>query len=91
MTDIKKMFLQIELDERDRDFHRYLQRDMKTNEEPKVCRMQRVTFGVNCSPFLAISTVQSHAERHKEQFPDAGKEVLQSMYVDDSPNGCTEC
>ena len=82
MTDIKKMVLQIELDEKDRDVHRYLWRDMKTNEEPKVYRMQRVKFGVNCSPFLAISTVQSHAERHKEQFPDAAKEVLQNMYVD---------
>ena len=51
MTDIKKIFLQIELDERDRDVHRYLWRDMKTNEEPKVYRMHRVTFGVNCSPF----------------------------------------
>ena len=87
MTDIKKMFLQIELDEKDRDVHRYLWRDMKTNEEPKVYRMQRVTFGVNCSPFLAIGTVQSHAERHKEQFPDAAKEVLQNMYVDDCLTG----
>eukprot|EP00795_Rhopilema_esculentum_P002513 gene2513-708_t len=50
------MFLQIELVEKDRDVHRYLWRHMKINEEPKVYRMQRVTFGVNCSPFLTIST-----------------------------------
>ena len=52
---------------------------MKTNEEPKIYWMQGVTFGVNCSPFLAISTVQSHAERRKEQFPDAAKEVLKNI------------
>ena len=60
---------------------------MKTNEEPKVYRMQRVTFGVNCSPFLAIKTVQNNAERYKEQFPDAAKEILQNMYVDDCLTG----
>ena len=87
MTDIKKMFLQIELAEKDRDVHRYLWREMKTSEEPRVYRMQRVTFGVNCSPFLAISTVQSHAKRYQEQFPAAAKEVLENMYVDDCLTG----
>ena len=83
MTDIKKMFLQIELAEKDRDVHSYLWREMKTNKVPRVYRMQRVAFRVNCSPFLAISTVRNHAKRYQDQFSDAAEEILENMYVND--------
>lgn len=81
------MLLQIKLTEKVRDVHRYLWREMKTSEEPRVYRMQRVTFGVNCSPFLAVSTVQNHAKRYQEQFPDAAEEVLENMYIYGSLTG----
>ena len=45
--------------------------------------MQRVTFGVKGSPFLSMSMVQNHAERCKEQFPDAAREISQNIHVDD--------
>ena len=53
------------------------------NEPPKVYRMQRLTFGVNSSPFLAIATVHNHAKTYAETFPYAAREILQNMYVDD--------
>ena len=43
--------------------------------------IQRLTFGVNSSPFLAISTVHGHAKKYTELFPNAVQEILQNMYV----------
>ena len=78
IADIEKMFLQVKLAPEDRDVHRYLWRDLQFNETPKVYRMQRLTFGVNSSPFLAISTVHAHAKKYAELFPNAVQEILQT-------------
>ena len=83
IADIEKMFLQVKLAPEDRDVHRYLWRDLQPNEVPKVYRMQRLTFGVNASPFLAIATVHAHVNKYKEMSPYAVEEILQNMYVDD--------
>ena len=79
MADVEKMFLQIKVDVRDQDALRYLWRDLKSDEPPKVYKLQRLAFGVNCSPFLAIATVQSHAKKCGKDFPDASREVLSNM------------
>ena len=71
MGDIEKMFLQIRLKEEDRDSHRYLWRDLDPDATPKIYIMARVTFGVVCSPFLAIGTIQEHVKMCKETFPVA--------------------
>ena len=83
IADVEKMYLQIKLAPKDQDEHRYLWRDMKTEEAPKVYRMLRLTFGVNSSPFLAIATVHVHVNKYAETFPDAIREILDNMYVDD--------
>ena len=71
MADVEKMYLQIKLSPKDQDVHRYLWRDLKTDEAPKVYKMLRLTFGVNSSPFLAIATVNAHVNKYAETFPDA--------------------
>ena len=90
MADVEKMFLQIKVDERDQDALRYLWRDLKSDESPRVYKLQRLAFCVNCSPFLAIATVQSHAKKCSEEFPDASREVLSNMYVDDCLSGADD-
>ena len=87
MADVEKMYLQIKLSPRDQDVHRYLWRDLKTDEAPKVYRMLRLTFGVNSSPFLAIATVNAHVNKYAETFPDATREILNITYVDDCLTG----
>ena len=87
IADIEKMFLQVKLAPEDRDVHRYLWRDLQPNEAPKVYRMQRLTFGVNASPFLAIAAVHAHVNKYKEMSPYAVEEILQNMYVDDCLTG----
>ena len=46
VADVKKMFLQIKIADEDQDSHRYVWRDIQTDEEPKVFRMKTVTIGV---------------------------------------------
>ena len=87
MADVKKMSLQIKLASEDQDVHRYLCRDMKTDESPTKYKMTHLTLGVNSSLFLAIGTVQHHAKKSKEKFPEASETVLSDMYVDDCPTG----
>ena len=76
-----EMFLQICLKEEDRDLHRYLWRDLDPDAIPRIYRMTRVTFGVISSPFLAICTIQEHAKRCKETFPEASNEILGTLML----------
>ncbi|XP_064629292.1 uncharacterized protein LOC135488580 [Lineus longissimus] len=87
MADVKKMFLQIKIREEDRDVHRYLWRDGNSDWPPEIYRMNRVTFGVNASPFLAIATVKHHTRRLEKVYPQAAREIQDNMYVDDCLSG----
>ncbi|XP_031560795.1 uncharacterized protein LOC116296835, partial [Actinia tenebrosa] len=87
LADVEKMFLQIKLATPDQDVHRYLWRELNSDELPRVYRMNRLTFGVNCSPFLAIATIHAHVTGYLETVPRAAKELLENMYVDDCLTG----
>ena len=87
IADVEKMFLQVKLAPEDQDVHRYLWRDLRIDEEPKAYRMLRLTFGVNSRPFRAIATVHAHAKRYEETFPNAVREILPNLYVDDCLTG----
>ncbi|KAK3712755.1 hypothetical protein QZH41_001990 [Actinostola sp. cb2023] len=90
MADIKKMFLQVVLDEEDQDLHRYLWRDFDVNAPIKEFRMLRLTFGINSSPFLAISVTRELATEHQKKYPVASKEIQTNMYVDDYLGGAQD-
>ncbi|KRZ50832.1 hypothetical protein T02_3649 [Trichinella nativa] len=45
-------------------------------------------FRLTCSPFLAMSTVRVHAQRHRASAPRAATEVLHNIYVDDLATSC---
>ena len=76
------MYRAVELEEADRDLHRFLWR--ATKDGPiKDYRMTRVTFGVASSPFLAVQALQNTAQDFGDQFPLAKDHVLNPFYVDD--------
>lgn len=87
IADVDKMFLQIKVDERNQNALLYLWRDLKNDDPPRICKLLRLVFGINCSPSLAIVTVQSHATKYREEFPDSSSEVLSNTYVDDCLTG----
>ena len=64
MCDIKEMYLQIKLNPSDRPYHRFLWRNMETEENPSVFEFEQVVFGVNSSPFLAQFVIQEHTRKH---------------------------
>ncbi len=80
-SDIKAMFSRIRLNERDQSYHGFLwtEEDGSTT----VCRMTRVTFGVNCSPFVAIKTTWKAADDAGPEMRDAAVAVRDNHYVDD--------
>ncbi|KRZ48027.1 hypothetical protein T02_431 [Trichinella nativa] len=82
-ADISKMFLQVGLNEKDRDVTRFLWRELGSQEAPRIFRFRRVCFGLTCSPFLAMSVTRHYALKHLQGFPLGVNQVLENMYVDD--------
>lgn len=66
--DIEKAFVNIVVNERDRDCLRFLWVKGVDSErlDPVVYRFCRVVFGVNCLPFLLNATLQYHLDSFTE-------------------------
>ena len=81
--DIKEMFSQIALAEKDRCYHRLLWRDLDTTREPDVYEAVRLVFGDRASPFLAQYVMRRHAEELQNEYKLAAEVVLMRIYMDD--------
>lgn len=84
-SDVSKAFLQILLQRKDQDVHRFLWRK---GGEVKIMRFLRVTFGVKCSPFLLAGTVQHHLSLCPPS--TVVKELSENLYVDDFLSGADD-
>jgi hypothetical protein len=90
-SDITQAFLQLALDERDRDLTRFfwykITRDNEgryhTTDEVMTYRFTRLPFGLTCSPFLLSAAVREHADRHKVTFPTAAPLIDSNTFMDD--------
>lgn len=61
----KDMFVKIKVDEKDQNVLQYVWRRLKSYDSQEfIYRLQ--SLGLNCSPFLPISTVQHHTKEYKE-------------------------
>ena len=87
ISDIEKVFLNIEVDERGRDCLRFLWVVLQ-KEEPMivVSRFCRVVFGVSSSPFLLSATLRHHLQTYIQDQEFVNK-VLEELYVDDFNSG----
>ncbi len=84
-ADISKMFREIRLAPDQQDLHRFILR--QPDGQVVDCRMERVTFGVASSPFLATQTLRFIADHYESTFPRAAKLVRAVFYVDDFVSG----
>ena len=84
--DVTKMYRQLLLTPKDQHFHRFFHQS-DPDRPPQAYCMSRVTFGVTCSPFLAVRTLQQTATDFGKDYPAAQKHVNQSFYVDDLLGG----
>lgn len=80
-SEIKAMYSRIRLREEDRRYHRFLWVEEDGSES--TCQMTRMTFGVNCSPYVAIRTTWRAAEDAGAAGSDVLDFIKQSVYVDD--------
>ena len=79
---ISKMYREILLSPVDRPLHRFLWR-RELSEPWQDYQMERVTFGVTSSPYMAIRTLMQTATDFGQSFPQAQKHIRESFYVDD--------
>ena len=84
--DISKMYREVLLDEQDQPLHRFIWRETPT-EGWREFQMNRVTFGVASSPYLAVKTLQQAGVDHGEEHPEAQWQICNSFYVDDLLGG----
>jgi len=85
-ADLKKMYRQVLIDERDRDYQRIVWRFSAT-EPVEVFRLNTVTYGLACAPFLAIRCVKYLASNADNKFSEASRVLLNDLYVDDILTG----
>ena len=76
MVDIKEMFSQVVLAEKDCKYHRLLWRDLDPTKPVDVYEAVRFTFGDRASPYLAQFVLCSHARDSKESYPAAAMVLL---------------
>ncbi|KAL1447844.1 hypothetical protein WDU94_002711 [Cyamophila willieti] len=81
-TDIKRMYLRILLKENQRKYQKVLCR-FSPQEELKTYTLNTVTFGLSCSPYLALRCVRELATTESEKYPLASERVLSDSYMDD--------
>ncbi|GBO35810.1 hypothetical protein AVEN_24542-1 [Araneus ventricosus] len=82
IADIKKAFLQISTDDKDRDYLRFLWFENGDPDKLKIYRRKRVVFGINASPFLIGATIKYHLDNVPEHLQEVAKKLKTSMYVD---------
>lgn len=88
-ADLKQAFLQIVVDERDRDVSRFLFSDNPGDDSsPSNCyRFTRVLFGLNSSPFLLAATIKHHLRLYENVYPETYDFLNDNVYVDDIIGG----
>lgn len=85
-ADIKKMFLQILLNDKDLRYHKIFWRFGK--EEPlREYVLLTVTFGMKSSPYLANKCMLTLADIYKDEFPLASRATILERYIDDFMSG----
>ena len=84
--DIGKMYREILLSPPDKQLHRFLWRSQVDQPIVTYC-MNRVTFGVASSPYVAVKTLQQAAADFGQDSPMAQYHVHNSFYVDDLLGG----
>ena len=81
-ADIAKMYREVALCHSDRQLHRFLWRAQPTEPVRTYC-MNRVTFGVTSSPYVAVRSLQQVAEDFSTPESILTKHIKKSFYVDD--------
>ena len=81
--DVKKAFLQIKINSKDRDAQPlFWYTDLQQRHEVPY-RFTRVIFGSAPSPYILGATLVKHLSQYKKKYPETIKQLMQNTYVDD--------
>ncbi|XP_050324432.1 uncharacterized protein LOC126755732 [Bactrocera neohumeralis] len=92
-ADIEKMFRQVLVAPEHRDYQRIIWRESPA-DDIRVYRLKTITYGMACSPYNAVRTLQQCAYDNYAVVPDlqqaarARSAILTSFYVDDFLTSC---
>ena len=81
--DIRKMFHSIHLKPLEQHCHRFLWRDLETDQEPDVYVMTRVNMGDTPAPAISTEAMYKTADMFETDNPKAANLLKRSSYVDD--------
>lgn len=81
--DIREMFHQVLINEKDQHSQRFLWRDGDSTRSPDEFVMRVMTFGATCSPSSAQFVKNVNAEKFQLRYPRAVECILKEHYVDD--------
>lgn len=87
-ADIKKMYRQIWVDEKQRDYQRILWRE-DPRQPLNVYKLKTVTYEVITASYLAIACLRELAEEEAQNHPEARQALSRDFYVDDFLGGAT--
>ncbi|XP_046868338.1 uncharacterized protein LOC124460789 [Drosophila willistoni] len=85
-ADIVKMFRQIWVNDKHRDFQRIVWRE-RPSDPIKHFQLCTVTYGTSCAPFLAVRVLEQLATDHQQEFLNAARILQKDFYVDDVLTG----
>lgn len=85
--DIEKAFLQIKIQERDRDNLRFLWWENVKDQSLKIYRHCRVVFGISPGPFLLGAVIFYHLDHAPDSLKDTAEKLKNSFYLDN----CDKC
>ncbi|UYV67785.1 hypothetical protein LAZ67_5002051 [Cordylochernes scorpioides] len=85
-ADIAKMYRKIRISQEDSEFQRIVWRN-DPHDKIKDYRLETVTYGTSCAPFLATRIIKQLALDEQSKFPKASKIALTDFYVDDLVTG----
>ena len=81
--DIREMFHQVKIMEKDTPAQRFLWRDMACSSPPEVYQMEVMIFGAVSSPCSAQFAKKVNAQRFADTLPEAVDAILKKHYMDD--------
>ncbi|XP_054257437.1 uncharacterized protein LOC128982503 [Macrosteles quadrilineatus] len=80
--DIRQMYRQILVAEDDKKYQLIFWRS-NPDESLQVLKLNTVTYGLNCSPFIAIRTLQQLVKDEGHSYPKASEILTKSIFYDD--------
>ncbi|XP_052750894.1 uncharacterized protein LOC128200635 [Galleria mellonella] len=84
--DIKQMYRQIMVSDKDSEYQRILWRS-SPDEPIRDYKLLTVTYGVSSAPYQALRTIAQVAENSATEFPSGSAVLSRDIYVDDVVSG----